>query len=221
MPDHTKTATTLSQLVSVKPKLGGTSRVPVPTPCPMQGWTLPEMCPVTESQNHRLVWVGRDLTDHPVPPPCPGQGPLPPAQDAPSPVQPGLQSPGRGLAGLSFRQRNALPAAPGARCSPAAPRGWLVGVCTDPTPKAQPWAAVPEAQQRGHRPRRDTVPERAPQRSHRWVRRSGTAWEETKTSMKKQCQRGEGTRSPCFILNFYLYTEDTISFQFNLDSKPP
>jgi len=29
------------------------------------------------SQNHRMVWVGRDLTDHPVPTPCHGQGHLP------------------------------------------------------------------------------------------------------------------------------------------------
>jgi len=38
-----------------------------------------------------MVWGGRDLTDHPVPPSCHGQGPLPPAQGAPSPVQPGLE----------------------------------------------------------------------------------------------------------------------------------
>ena len=38
-----------------------------------------------------MVWVGRDVTDHPVPHPCHGQGPLPPAQGAPSPVQPGLE----------------------------------------------------------------------------------------------------------------------------------
>jgi len=38
-----------------------------------------------------MVGVGRDLTDHPVPPPGHGQGPLPPAQGAPSPVQPGLE----------------------------------------------------------------------------------------------------------------------------------
>jgi len=35
-----------------------------------------------ESQNHSMVWVGRDLTDHPVPPPCHEQGHLPPAQGA-------------------------------------------------------------------------------------------------------------------------------------------
>ena len=40
---------------------------------------------------HRTVWVGRDPEAHPVPRPCPGQGPLPPAQGAPSPVQPGLE----------------------------------------------------------------------------------------------------------------------------------
>jgi len=38
-----------------------------------------------------MVWAGRDLTDNPVPPPCHEQGPLPPAQAAPSPVQPGLE----------------------------------------------------------------------------------------------------------------------------------
>jgi len=43
------------------------------------------------SQDHGMVWVGRDLTDHPVPPPRHGQGPLPPAQGAPSPIQPGLE----------------------------------------------------------------------------------------------------------------------------------
>ena len=34
---------------------------------------------------HRMLWVGRDLEDPSVPPPCHGQGPLPPAQGAPSP----------------------------------------------------------------------------------------------------------------------------------------
>ena len=38
-----------------------------------------------------MVWVGRDLETHLIPPPCHGQGPLPPAQGAPSPVQPGLE----------------------------------------------------------------------------------------------------------------------------------
>ena len=38
-----------------------------------------------------MVWVGRDLKDHPVPPPALGRDPLPPAQGAPSPVQPGLE----------------------------------------------------------------------------------------------------------------------------------
>ena len=40
--------------------------------------------------NHRMAWVGRDLKDPLAPAPCPGQGPLPPAQAAPSPIQPGL-----------------------------------------------------------------------------------------------------------------------------------
>ena len=35
--------------------------------------------------------LGRDLTDHPIPHPCHGQGPIPPAQGAPSPVQAGLE----------------------------------------------------------------------------------------------------------------------------------
>ncbi|EOA93912.1 hypothetical protein Anapl_14400, partial [Anas platyrhynchos] len=38
-----------------------------------------------------LVWVGRDLKDHPVPAPCHGQGHLPPAQAAQSPIQRGLE----------------------------------------------------------------------------------------------------------------------------------
>jgi len=38
----------------------------------------------TSGQNHRMVWVGRDLTDHLVPTPCHEQGHLPPAQVAPS-----------------------------------------------------------------------------------------------------------------------------------------
>ena len=41
--------------------------------------------------NHRMVWVGKDLKDHLVPPPCHGQGHLPLAQVAQSPVQPGLE----------------------------------------------------------------------------------------------------------------------------------
>ena len=42
------------------------------------------------SQNHRLVWVGRDLKAHPVPALCHGQGHLPLDQVAQSPIQPGL-----------------------------------------------------------------------------------------------------------------------------------
>jgi len=47
-------------------------------------------------QNHRMVWVGRDLIHHLVPTPCHGQGPLPLAQCAPSPIQPGLEPCQRG-----------------------------------------------------------------------------------------------------------------------------
>ncbi|KAK4808149.1 hypothetical protein QYF61_000129 [Mycteria americana] len=39
----------------------------------------------------KLVWVGRDLKDHRVPPPCHGQGCLPLEQAAQSPIQPGLE----------------------------------------------------------------------------------------------------------------------------------
>uniref|UniRef100_A0A672UYG3 Tripartite motif containing 65 n=1 Tax=Strigops habroptila TaxID=2489341 RepID=A0A672UYG3_STRHB len=45
----------------------------------------------TYTQNHRMVWVGRDLKAHSVPTPCHGQGHLPLEQVAPSPVQPGLE----------------------------------------------------------------------------------------------------------------------------------
>ncbi|EOA97032.1 hypothetical protein Anapl_17450, partial [Anas platyrhynchos] len=38
-----------------------------------------------------MVWVGRDLKDHPVPPPCHGLGHLPLDQVAQSPIQPGLE----------------------------------------------------------------------------------------------------------------------------------
>jgi len=38
-----------------------------------------------------MVWVGRDLKDHPVPNPRHGQGHLPLDQAAPSPIQPGLE----------------------------------------------------------------------------------------------------------------------------------
>ena len=44
-------------------------------------------------QDHSMVWVGRDLKNHPVLLPCHGQGPHPPAQAAASPVQPGLDVP--------------------------------------------------------------------------------------------------------------------------------
>uniref|UniRef100_A0A8B9GSG9 Sodium/hydrogen exchanger n=1 Tax=Amazona collaria TaxID=241587 RepID=A0A8B9GSG9_9PSIT len=43
------------------------------------------------SQNHSLVWVGRELKAHPVPTPCHEQGHLPLHHVAPSPVQPGLE----------------------------------------------------------------------------------------------------------------------------------
>ena len=42
------------------------------------------------SQNHRMVWVGRDLKDHLIPAPCHEQGHLPLHQVAQSPIQPGL-----------------------------------------------------------------------------------------------------------------------------------
>jgi len=38
-----------------------------------------------------MVWVGRDLEGHLVPPPCHEQGPLPPPQGAQSPIHPGLE----------------------------------------------------------------------------------------------------------------------------------
>jgi len=38
-----------------------------------------------------MVWVGRDLKDHLVPPPRHGQGHLPLEQAAQSPIQPGLE----------------------------------------------------------------------------------------------------------------------------------
>ncbi|NXP40728.1 RN169 ligase, partial [Leiothrix lutea] len=41
------------------------------------------------SQDHRMVWVGRNLKVHPTP--CPGQGDPPLSQVASSPIQPGLE----------------------------------------------------------------------------------------------------------------------------------
>jgi len=41
--------------------------------------------------NHRMVWIGRDLWHHLLPPPCYRQGHLPLAQVAHSPIQPGLE----------------------------------------------------------------------------------------------------------------------------------
>jgi len=38
-----------------------------------------------------MVWVGRDLKDHLVPPPLPWQGYLPLDQVVQSPIQPGLE----------------------------------------------------------------------------------------------------------------------------------
>ena len=46
---------------------------------------------VLQAQSHRVVWLGRDLIDRLVPTPCHGLGPLPPAQGAQSPIQPGLE----------------------------------------------------------------------------------------------------------------------------------
>lgn len=40
------------------------------------------MLEITESSDRRLGWVGRDLKNHLVPPPCHGQGHLPPARAA-------------------------------------------------------------------------------------------------------------------------------------------
>jgi len=46
---------------------------------------------IIESQNHRMVWVGRDLIGHLVPTLCHGQGRLPLHQIAQGPTQPGLE----------------------------------------------------------------------------------------------------------------------------------
>ena len=50
---------------------------------------------LNELQNHRMVWVGRDLKDHEALTPCCMQGcqppPLIPAQAAQGPIQPGLE----------------------------------------------------------------------------------------------------------------------------------
>jgi len=45
-----------------------------------------------ESQNHRMVWVGKALKDHLILTTCHGQGHLPLDQVAQSPVQPGLET---------------------------------------------------------------------------------------------------------------------------------
>jgi len=42
-------------------------------------------------QNPRMVWVGRDLKDHPVPAPCHEQGCHSPALAAEGSIQPGLE----------------------------------------------------------------------------------------------------------------------------------
>lgn len=44
-----------------------------------------------EAQNHRTVWVGRDLKVHAVPTLCHGQGPLPPARLPPAPSRLALE----------------------------------------------------------------------------------------------------------------------------------
>jgi len=43
------------------------------------------------SSNHRMVWVGSDLKDHLVQPPCLEQGHLPLDQVAQGSIQPGLE----------------------------------------------------------------------------------------------------------------------------------
>jgi len=68
---------------------------PEPLPLP-QAVPAPVLRPVHgreqgKAENHRRVWVGRDLKAHLVQLPCHGQGPLPPAQGAQSPIQPGLE----------------------------------------------------------------------------------------------------------------------------------
>ena len=47
------------------------------------------------SQNHSVVWVGRELKDHLVPTPLPWAGTLPLDQAAQSPIRPGLDVPVR------------------------------------------------------------------------------------------------------------------------------
>jgi len=49
-----------------------------------------------------MVWVGRDLKDHLVPPPRHGQGLLPPAQVAQSPSNPALNTGREGAATASL-----------------------------------------------------------------------------------------------------------------------
>ena len=62
--------------------------------CSPAGFTAGRAGPLLHllgSQNHSMVWLGRDLEDHLVPKPCHGQGRLPPDQVAPRPSQPGLE----------------------------------------------------------------------------------------------------------------------------------
>lgn len=54
-----------------------------------------------EAQNHRTVWVGRDLKVHAVPTLCHGQGPLPPARLPPAPSRLAL--------GTSREEKGTLP----------------------------------------------------------------------------------------------------------------
>jgi len=55
-----------------------------------EGWcTAPTPHRITQS--HGMVWVGKDVIVHLFPTPLPWAGTLPPAQGAPSPVQPGLE----------------------------------------------------------------------------------------------------------------------------------
>jgi len=74
-----------------KNRLGGwmvTARAKAGVPAPCQPFSHHL---ILESWNHRLVWVGRDLSRPSSPTPCHGQGHLQPDQGAQSPVQPGLE----------------------------------------------------------------------------------------------------------------------------------
>jgi len=85
-----------------------------------------------KSQNHRLVWAGRDLRAHPAHPPAPGRDPFPQPRVLPAPSNLALSRAGEGAVaappGSPLRKEK-----PSLRVPRCPPSRWVLGVNHSPS----------------------------------------------------------------------------------------